>query len=185
MISEQLSNIKEVLNTFKGINGEPKGGVERYILKASWVMVCAEFEGCLKEIVRNYIDQIKNIEDLKQIHPCLIAKSEFGNGNFNIGKLITIFKEGQNKISHKNILVDNATLYRMHPIRQLFDSMGIFLSDEERSQMKLLDGIAKTRDSIAHGDRAVEITRKELEANITKITDIYHLLESKLSLCVN
>ncbi len=185
MIDEQLKNIKDVLSSnLTGHNGEPnpEKGSELYILKSMWVMLCAEFEGCLKEIVKTHISQISKIENLNLIHPCLLVKGSYGEANLNAVNLVEIFKNGKNPISLEKILTKNTSIYKKYPVSNLFNSLGIFFSDEELLTMKTLDGVGKTRDSIAHGDREISITRKELEGNIEKIGKIYFLLKSKLNL---
>jgi len=59
MLTSRFKNIKKILKDFTGKNGEPKNNKEFYVLKSMWVMMCAEFEGSLKDSVENYIDCIK------------------------------------------------------------------------------------------------------------------------------
>ncbi len=184
MISEQLENIKKVLATFDGNkNGEPKNEVEIYILKSLWVMLCADFEGCLKEIIYDYVEKIKDVKDILKIHPLLVIRNSFGNKKFTIEELCETFNGHLNKdytISKYNFVETTETCYKSYPIEKIFNRLGLFFDSEEKTTVRSLDSIASTRDSVAHGDRNISITRKELEQNIDKIEEIYHLLANKL-----
>jgi hypothetical protein len=184
MINEQLEGIKKVLATFdNNKNGEPASDVEVYVLKSLWVMLCAEFEGCIKEMVYDYVEKIKDVKDILKIHPLLIITNDFGSQDLNSQKLFQIFNEKLNKkytINKDRFISKQETCYKFGSIERVFNRLGIFFSSKDKNELKQLDSIASTRDSIAHGDRNISITRKELEQNIDNVGEIYKLLASKL-----
>jgi hypothetical protein len=46
--------------------------------------------------------------------------------------------------------------------------MGVFFVENEHILLSVLDSVASTRDSIAHGNIGVEITKKQLEIQFQK-----------------
>lgn len=184
MINEQLEGIKKVLATFdNNKNGEPTNDVEVYVLKSLWVMLCAELEGSIKEMVYDYVEKIKDVKDILKIHPLLIITNDFGSQDLNSQKLFQIFNEKLNKkytINKDRFIGKQETCYKFSSIERVFNRLGIFFSLKDKNELRQLDSIASTRDSIAHGDRNISITRKELEQNIDSIKKIYKLLASKL-----
>ncbi|MBU3924337.1 hypothetical protein KJ854_00190 [Patescibacteria group bacterium] len=67
------------MKDFTGKNGEPKNDKELYVLKSMWVMMCAEFEGSLKDLVENYIDFVKRKKNIKDMHVCFLLQNFYGN----------------------------------------------------------------------------------------------------------
>lgn len=174
--------ILNVLSTFTGREGEPGGDHEKYTLKAMWIMMLSEFESSIKLIVENYIDRIKS-NDISNIHICLLIRNFFGNKQeeLTVNKIISFYKKNPNEINYSNFTRDRVPKYKAQSVEKLFNSLGIFFSEEELISLSILDSIASTRDAIAHGDIGVEITRRELETHLGKLDEIMELLTSKLS----
>lgn len=184
MLHERLKNINETLNDFKGENGEPCGLREIYILKSMWVMLLAEFEGSLKDLVENYIDKIKKNTPVEAMHVCLLLQNKYGGPHsdrtsFSIAEILNLFK-GKNEITYRNFTKNKQPTYKKDSVEKLFNTLGIFLAEEELINLRQLDGIASTRDSIAHGDHQVNITCKELRENMGKILEVFNMLKNKL-----
>lgn len=184
MLSSRLKNIQKVLNGFTGINGEPKDAKELYVLKAMWVMLCAEFEGSLKDQVEKYIDSVKKHKNVRDMHVCFLLQnfnSEFEDkGKLNKKIIFGLFNRKRSEIDSKNFLNTKKAIYKSEAVEYLFNSLGIFLVSGESESLRLLDGIASTRDSISHGHTSISITRKQLENNIPIIKNIYFMLKRKL-----
>lgn len=181
MLNKRIENITSIVNQFTGRDGEPGDQKEIYILKSMWVMMLSEFEGSIKDLVESYIDRVKKL-NIEQIHICLLLQhfhSQSGE-NITINNVMSVYKRNPNDISYLNFTREKKPKYKSHSVQKLFNSLGIFFSSEENTSLKKLDGIASTRDSIAHGDNNVEITKKELEQELLVIENIFSMLESKL-----
>ncbi len=174
-------NITDVVSKFTGENNEPSGEVEAYILKSMWVMMLSEFEGNIKDLVELHIDNVKKL-DINEIHICLLLQHFLSDkeGRMNVKDVISVFKKDPQKISYSKFTRDYKPKYKFKPIEKLFNSLGVFFSDSDERMLKKLDGIASTRDSIAHGDRSVAITKQELVDRIDDLREIFTLLEKKL-----
>lgn len=175
--------IIEVLNSFTGRSGEPRGDAERYILKSMWLMMMSEFEASIKNKVENYIDIVK-LRDIKDIHVCLLTRNFFGESEdaLTLSKIVSYYKKNVNHIEYKNFTRDRVPKYKSAAVEKLFNNMGIFLDAEEKTLVGMLDGMASTRDAIAHGDTNVAITRQELQTNLTTLNDILTMLQKKLNI---
>lgn len=175
------NRILEVLNSFTGRDGEPRSDREVYTLKAMWIMMMSEFEACIKSKVENYIDKVK-LNDIKDIHVCLLTRNFFGNKNeeLTLSKIISFYKEDTSNITYKNFTRDQVPKYKSKAIEKLFNNLGIFLDPADHSSILILDSMASTRDAIAHGDTQVAITRKELQENLTNVEDILTMLQENL-----
>lgn len=182
MLKKRLQNIKRVLKTFTGRNGEPNGNKteEKYILKSMWVMLLSELEGSIKDLVEAYIDKIKK-GNIKNIHICLLIQNFYGDKEeeLTVDKMLGLFNKKKEDITYLNFTKNKNVKQKSYSIEKLYNSLGIFLSDHEKTQLKLLDGITSTRDSIAHGDHDISITRKQLECNIKIVEGIYKFLKAK------
>jgi len=174
-------NIIDVVSKFTGNNNEPSGKVEIYILKSMWVMMLSEFEGRIKELVESHIDDVKKL-DINDIHICLLLQhfSSDKDGGMNVKDVISVFKKNPKDISYGKFTQDYKPKYKFKPIEKLFNTLGVFFSDSEETTLKKLDSIASTRDSIAHGDSNVAITKNELVERINDLREIFTLLENKL-----
>lgn len=183
MINQRIENITSIVNQFTGRDGEPSNEKERYILKAMWVMMLSEFEGSIKDLVESYIDRVKQL-DIEQIHICLLLQHFYSKSedNIKISNVISVYKKDPNEISYLHFTRDYKPKYKSASVQKLFNSLGIFFSSEERTSLQLLDGVASTRDSIAHGDNNVQITKTELEGSLLIIKNIFNMLESKLNM---
>ncbi|MFH1049026.1 MAG: MAE_28990/MAE_18760 family HEPN-like nuclease [Patescibacteria group bacterium] len=174
------------MKDFTGKNGEPKNDKELYVLKSMWVMMCAEFEGSLKDLVENYIDFVKRKKNIKDMHVCFLLQNFYGNKEeknvFTKREIMGLFKRKKSGISNLNFTKNKKSTYKSFSVEYLFNSLGIFFKDKEITDLKLLDGIASTRDSISHGDYQISITRKQLENNIPIIINIYKMLKGKLKI---
>lgn len=184
MLTQRIKNIQTILKDFTGKNGEPRDDKEFYILKSMWTMLCAEFEGSLKDLVEKYIDSVKKNKDIKDMHVCFLLQNFYGDNEekneFSIREVMKLFKRKKADINYFNFTKNKKATYKSHSVEYLFNSLGIFFKDKEISELKLLDGGASTRDSISHGDRLILITRKQLENNIPIIKNIYKMLKRKL-----
>jgi|GEM_PF-988552 len=184
MIHKRLKKISDALSTFTGTGGEPKGDAEIYILNSLWVMLCAEFESCLKEAVEGHIDYIKAKKKITDVNVCLLIQNCYGDGkekdNLTAKKIIGLFKKDISCLTYENFTKNKISRYKPDKVEELLNFLGIFISEQERAKIKMLQGIGQTRDSIAHGDFGTSITRKELESNIKEVEKIYQLLRSKL-----
>lgn len=146
-------------------------------------MVCAEFEGCLRDEVESFIDSLKRKKMVKDMHVCFLLQNFYGNNKmkkFSIGEILGLFKKRKKGINYGNFTRDKKPRYKSAPIERLFNSLGIFLNQKNLIDIKLLDGIASTRDAIAHGDRGILVTRKELEDNMVVIKKVYKILKKEL-----
>ena len=184
MLTSRLKNIQKTLKKFTGKDGEPKNDNELYILKSMWVMLCAEFEGSMKDLVEKYIDSIKKKKKVKDMHICFLLQNFYGDKDetLTITKILGLFKRNKKKIIYRNFTQNKKPTYKSLSVERLFNSLGIFFNDKEITKLKLLDGIASTRDSISHGDYNISITRKQLEKNIPIVKSIYNLLKKKLKI---
>lgn len=173
--------ILKVLQTFTGRDGEPAGDSEFYILKAMWLMMLSEFEASLKIKVENYIDKIKK-KDISDIHICLLTRCFLGDKSeeLTLNKIVSFYKKGTNEISYRNFTQDKVPKYKAPAVEKLFNHLGIFFENEELTTISALDSIASTRDSIAHGDFGVQITRKQIEEQLNILENIMKLLDNKL-----
>lgn len=184
MLTSRLKIIREVLKKFTGKDGEPNNKMEAYVLKSMWVMLCAEFEGSIKDLVENYIDLVKKNQKIKDMHVCFLLQNFHGNkedkNEFTISEIMSLFRKKNSGINYQNFTKNKKARYKQFSIEHLFNSLGLFFTDKENTTLKLLDGIASTRDSISHGDYQISITRKELETNISIIQKIYRMLKQKL-----
>ena len=182
MLNKRLENISSVLKSFTGKNGEPKNDKEKYILNSMWVMLCSEFEGSIKDLVESYIDSVKQKINIKDMHICFLMQNFYGNkmdDKFTVGQIMGLFNKKKDQITYSNFTRDKKIKNKSFSVENLFNSLGIFFEDDEKTKLKLLDGIASTRDSIVHGDHGISITRKQLEDSIKTINDIYQMLKSK------
>lgn len=173
--------ISQVLQTFTGRDGEPREDTEIYILKAMWLMMLSEFEASLKSKVESYIDQIKT-KDISEIHICLLIRNFLGDKQeeLTLNKIVSYYKKNSNEISYRNFTQDRVPKYKAAAVEKLFNNLGIFFSNEEATLITELDSIASTRDAIAHGDIGVQITRKQMEEQLDKLSEIMELLNNKL-----
>ena len=182
MLNKRIENITSIVNQFTGRDGEPGDQKEIYILKSMWVMMLSEFEGSIKDLVESYIDRVKKL-NIEQIHICLLLQNFYSKyeENITINNVISVYQKNPNDISYLNFTRDYKPKYKSSSVQKLFNSLGIFFSSEEYTSLQKLNGIASTRDSIAHGDNNVEITKRELERELLVIENIFSMLESKLN----
>ncbi|MCK5081084.1 MAG: hypothetical protein KAQ63_02890, partial [Candidatus Moranbacteria bacterium] len=180
----RLKNIQKILKEFTGTNGEPENEKEIYLLKAMWVMLCAEFEGSTKDLVESYVDSIKKTKRVKDMHIAFLLQNFLGEkkekGKLTKKIIFNLFKIKKVDIKILNFINNKKAIYKSEAVEYLFNSLGIFFTKKELAMLKLLDGIASTRDSISHGDRLISITRKQLEGNIPMVRKIYNMLKRKL-----
>ncbi len=171
-----------VLSNFGGRDGEPQGDIEIYILKAMWLMMLSEFEASIKIKVEHYIDEVKQ-RNISDIHVCLLTRSFFGNKEeeLTLSKIVSFYKKNPSEINYRNFTQDRVPKYKTQAVEKLFNHLGIFFTQEERTSLATLDSAASTRDSIAHGDIGVQITRRELEDQLEKLEEILILLNGKLN----
>jgi hypothetical protein len=94
--------------------------------------------------------------------------------------ILAVHKKDVKDITYKHFTRDNKPKYKLNPVERLFNTLGVFFTDSELSQLRVLDAVASTRDSIAHGDAGVQITKKELIERIKEIESAFILLKSKL-----
>lgn len=176
------SRILAVLSTFTGREGEPKNEIESYTLKAMWLMMLSEFEASVKQYAENYIDKIKG-RDISDIHICLLIRSFYGNSEdeLTINKIVSCYKKNPQDISYRNFTKDRVPKYKSEAVEKLFNNMGVFFTPDEHALLSVLNSVASTRDSIAHGDIGVEITRKQLEDQLQNLSDLSKMLEAKLA----
>jgi hypothetical protein len=175
------SRILGVLSSFTGREGEPKNEQERYVLKSMWLMMLSEFEASVKQIAEDYIDEIKK-KDISDIHICLLVRNFYGNSedNLSLAKIITCYKKKTKDISYRNFTQDRVPKYKSQAVEKLFNSMGVFFTEDETMSLSILNGAASTRDAIAHGDIGVEITRAQLESQLESLIDLSTMLSNKL-----
>ena len=173
------SRILDVLRAFTGRDGEPKNEVESYMLKAMWLMMLSEFEANVKQKAENYIDKIKK-KDISNIHICLLIRHFHGNSKdpLTANKIVGFYNKDPREISYRNFTKDKVPKYKT--VEKLFNNMGIFFTSDELTSLSILDSVASTRDSIAHGDIDVQITRKELEEQLHNLSELAKMLEEKL-----
>jgi len=183
MLTSRLKNIQQVLKIFTG-DGEPHNDREKYILNSMWVMLFSEFEGSIKDLAENYINFVIKKKSVKDMHVCFLLQNFYGNkkdkDEFTKAEIMGLFKREKSKISISNFTRNKKPTYKSFTVEHLFNSLGVFLKEQEKTNLKLLDGIASTRDSISHGDYHVSITRKELEESIKTVKKIYKMLKTKL-----
>lgn len=173
--------ILAVLSTFKGREGEPANSIESYTLKAMWLMMLSEFEASIKSKVENHIDEIRKL-DISDVHVCLLI-NHFYNGKeeeLKPSKIVSFYKRNASEITYRYFTGDKVPKYKAQAVIKLFDNLGIFLTEEEESLLTELSSAASTRDSIAHGDFNVQITRRELEDKLDKLGVALNMLSSKL-----
>ncbi len=180
-MDEGKSRILDVLSTFTGREGEPKNESESYTLKAMWLMMLSEFEASVKQKAENYIDKIKK-RDIADIHICLLTRNFYGNSEeeLTLNKVVSCYKKNPKEINYRNFTQDRVPKYKSQAVEKLFNSMGIFFIEDEHTLLTVLDSMASTRDSIAHGDIGVEITRKQLEEQLRQLSKITEMLALKL-----
>jgi hypothetical protein len=186
MIDVRIQNILNVVDQFSGVKTEygrePKTDLEQYILKSMWVMMLSEFEGSIKELAENYLDKIKGY-DIKNIHTCILLThfEPKNNNSSSVEKLIDAYQQDPKLINYAKFTKDKKPKYKQEPIVRLFNSLGVMFTAEEFSELKKLDSMAQTRDAIAHGDNAIQITAKELKDHLNELKIIFDILEQKLS----
>jgi len=173
--------ILAVLKTFTGRDGEPQEHNELYILKSMWLMMLSEFEASIKAKVERYIDRIKS-NNISDIHVCLLVRNFFGNSSedLTLNKIVSYYKKNPSDITYSNFTRDRIPKYKTDSVVKLFSHLGIFFSEAEHANLLILNSIASTRDSIAHGDIGVQITRKELENHLDELEHLLSMLENKL-----
>lgn len=201
MVAHKFSSIRKIID-FQNSNNEPHTDDEKYILRAMWVMMMAEFEGSIKEIAENYITKIKKLS-IDGINPCILL-THFSGEIYEEGtqkrkfpdnpieKLSKIYElhdgYNQNNITNKNLIEeidykkftkDEKPKYKFKEIIKLFNSLGIFFNYDEKLQLLKLESMGEIRNSIAHGD-TVEITANELRENLTHLENIFKMLEKRL-----
>jgi hypothetical protein len=176
------TRILDVVSTFTGREGEPGNEVESYMLKAMWLMMLSEFEASVKQKAENYIDRIKE-KEISEIHICLLVRNFHGNSEdeLTINKIVSCYKKNPREINYRNFTQDRVPKYKTKAVEKLFNNMGIFFTEDECILLSVLDSVASTRDSIAHGNIGIEITRKQLEEQLQNLNDISKMLEEKLS----
>ena len=176
------NRILDVLSKFEGRDGEPNNDSEIYILKSMWLMMLSEFEASIKGIVEAYIDAVKN-KDISDIHICLLIRNFHGNKEEELttNKIISFYKKEASEITYRNFTQDRVPKYKHKAVETLFNNLGVFFTDEEKMGLSILDSIASTRDSIAHGDIGVQITRTELEGELDKLEELSNSLREKLN----
>ena len=181
-MNDGRSRILNILSCFNGREGEPGSESEFYILKAMWLMMLSEFESSVKTKAENYIDKVKK-KDISDIHICLLARNFFGNSQeeITLNKIVSCYKKNPNEINYRNFTQDRVPKYKSQSVEKLFNNLGVFFNEEERTLLSILDSVASTRDSIAHGDIGVEITRKQLEDQLKKLDEIIYMLADKLA----
>ena len=183
MLSFKLKIIKKVVKKFTGKDGEPLDEIERYILKSMWVMLMSEFEASIKDVVELYIDKIKKSKKVSEMHACFLIQNFYGNKeseDLTVEKILGLYNKRKVDITYLNFTRNKKVKYKHEHVKKLFNSLGIFFTEKEDVKIKLLDGIASTRDSIAHGDYSVSVTSKQLLENIKTVTEIYKILKNKL-----
>lgn len=175
------NTIEDILSKFTGRDGEPNGNSEIYILKSMWLMMLSEFEASIKNIVENYIDQVKR-KDINDIHVCLLVRNFHGNkeNELTLNKITSFYKKDASDISYKNFTQDRVPKYKAGAVSKLFDYLGVFLDENEILSLSDLDSVASTRDSIAHGDFNVQITKTELLRHLATLDSILVSLKNKL-----
>ncbi len=180
-MNERTKNIYEVLNKFSGNDGEPKNDIEKYILKSMWIMMLSEFEGFIKELVENHIDKIKN-HKIENIHACILLThfEPTNKSSSSVEKLIEAYGKEPKNINYKKFTKDNTPKYKKKPVVKLFNSLGTIFSLDELTELTKLDSMGSTRDSIAHGDKNIQITATELKNNIDDLTKIASILAKKI-----
>ncbi len=174
--------ILAVINSFVGRDGEPGNPGETYTLKAMWLMMLSEFEASIKATVEKHIDEVRK-RDTSDIHICLLVRAFFGNSQeeLTMNRILSCYKRDSSEINYQNFTRDRVPKYKKAAVEKLFNCIGIFLSDDESSQLSVLDSMASTRDSIAHGDIGVAITRKELEGHLSDLGNILSMLQTRLN----
>jgi hypothetical protein len=181
-MEEGQSRILKVLSTFTGRDGEPNGELESYVLKSMWLMMLSEFEASVKKMSEDYIDEVKR-KDISDIHICLLLRHFYGKSdqNLTLNNIVSCYKMNPRDITYRNFTQDRVPKYKTKAVEKLFNNMGVFFDEEEHISLTILDGVASTRDSIAHGDIGVEITKAELEARLQGLAELYSMLSIKLS----
>jgi hypothetical protein len=180
-MDEGKERIRAVLSNFLGRDGEPENPTESYILKAMWLMMLSEFEADIKTKVENHIDEIRKM-DISDIHVCLLIKHFFGGKEDNLtpSKIVSFYKRSASEISYQYFTGDRVPKYKAQAVTKLFNNLGIFLTEEDEILLSELNSAASTRDSIAHGDFDIQITRKELEEKLDNLSVALNMLSSKL-----
>jgi len=183
MIEGRTQQIASIVGGFTGRYGEPGNDQERYILKSMWVMMLSEFEGSIRVLVEEYITEIKS-KPINEIHVCLLLQNFHSDSkeNFTINDIIDVYKKTTNEISYRNFTRNNKPKYNSDSVEKLFNTLGLFFTQEENLSLKMLNGITTTRNAIAHGDHNVEITKSELESKLEDILNIFNMLKAKLAL---
>lgn len=181
MINERLNSIRAILNEFTGKEGEPGNDNERYILKSLWIMMVSEFEGFIQDAVENYLDLIKS-KPSSEIHVCLLLQNFYGDSEdpLTVNKVIGVYKKDSSKITYRNFTRNFKPKNKTVSLESLYNKLGIFFSDSEKSIIKKIDSISSTRDSIAHGDKSVAITRSEMVSRLDELEIISLTLLKKL-----
>lgn len=184
MLKSRLLHLKCVLNTLTGENGEPNSRkpAEKYILKSMWLMLLSEFEGSIKDLAEGYIDKLKTGK-INDMHICFLVQNFHGDidSSLSVNQIINLYKKNKTDIAYTNFTKNKTVRQKSFSVERLFNTLGIFFSDAEKTQLKLLDGISSTRDAIAHGDHGISITRKELEDAIIIVQNIFKLLKSRVA----
>ena len=181
-MKEGQERIRSVLETFTGRDGEPGTESERYILKSMWLMMLSEFEAVIKQYAETYIDSVRQLS-ITDIHVCLLVRNFIGEKQeeLTLNKIVSLYKKNPADINYCNFTKDRVPKYKKPAVEKLLNNLGIFLTEEEQSSLSLLDSVSSTRDSIAHGDIGVEITRAELETRLEELDCLVELIEEKLT----
>ena len=174
--------IEQILQMFTGRDGEPGNAQETYILKSMWLMMLSEFESSVKSLAEAYIDEVKR-RDISDIHVCLLVRNFHGNTEdaLTLNKVVACYKRNPNEINYSNFTKDKVPKYKSAAVVKLFNNLGIFFTDIEEQSLAILNSIASTRDSIAHGDLGVQITKRELENHLNDLEGLSLMLASKLT----
>jgi hypothetical protein len=180
-MNDGKERILAVLSTFSGREGEPENPVQSYTLKAMWLMMLSEFEASIKAKVDNHIDEVRKL-DISDIHVCLLIRHFYKGkeGDLTPSKIVSFYKRSANEISYQFFTGDKVPKYKAQAVTKLFDNLGLFLTEEESILLSELDSAASTRDSIAHGDFDIQITRRELEEKLDKLGIALNMLSNKL-----
>ena len=165
----------------------PNNKHEGYILAAMWVMMVAEFEGSIKELVEDYIEKIKLL-DISEIHACILWQNfvqkdnQKDNTKPNATRIIELYNNNYNPkdISAKKITGDFKPRQSAKAIAEMFHALGVYV-DEEDSVLKKLDAINSTRNQIAHSGGGVDVAATDLNRAFTDVLEIYQMLEKKLN----
>ena len=182
MPSIGFERIVSIVGAFSGKDGEPDDDDQQYILKAMWIMMLSEFEGSVKDAVEEYIDHVKT-KNINDIHICLLMQNFYpdaGEEGVKINNLISVYKKSPSEITYGRFTKDYKAKYKSASIEKLFNTLGVFLTEDELLCLRKIDGYASTRDSIAHGDIDVQITKKEIVSTLEELRNLFSLLSGRI-----